>query len=121
MPYSSVWTRLPLAVVASMIGSIVVCCTLASMESTTGPPRSIRPRMGGLSFSSVPRPGARRPACVDVRAAPFGHGRGLALVPGHHVDLIDLHLAFQPHLGSLGDQTAAQLFGHGLHVGRAQA
>ena len=40
-----------------MTGSIVLCCTLASMCRTTGPPRWIRPRIGGLSFSDVPRPG----------------------------------------------------------------
>src|SRR5215207_9486576 len=67
MPYSSVWMRAPFAIVASMIGSIVIGCTLASMCRTTGPPRWIRPRMGGLSFSRVPRPGApaslrRRPS-----------------------------------------------------------
>src|SRR3954468_837349 len=50
-----------------MTGSIVLCCTLASMRRTTGPPRWIRPRTGGLSFSDVPRPGApaslrRRPS-----------------------------------------------------------
>jgi hypothetical protein len=37
-------------------------------------------------------------------------------VAGHDVDLIDLHLACQPHLRSLGDQAAAQLLRHGLHV-----
>src|ERR671914_579916 len=102
MPYSSVWMRAPLATVASMIGWIVVCCTLATICRTTGPPRWIRPRMGGLSFSRVPRP-----ACVDVRAAPFGHGRGLALVAGHHVNLVDLHLTLQPGCWGFGYEAAA--------------
>ena len=35
--------------------------------------------------------------CGGVRAAPLGHCRGLALVPRHDVDLVDLHLALQPH------------------------
>src|SRR5918994_2036600 len=91
----------PLATVASVIGLIVVCCTLASMCRTTWPPRWIRPRMGGLSFSSVPRPGApaslrRRPSrpfwprpragpCARVQAheieAQYPHPQRL-MVPG---------------------------------------
>ena len=35
MSYSSVWARVPLATVASMIGWIVFCYTLASMHMTT--------------------------------------------------------------------------------------
>src|SRR4029453_6478779 len=45
---------------------------------------------------------------------------GWALVAGHDVALVDLHLALQPRLRDPGHQTAAQLFGHGLRVGRAQ-
>src|SRR3954467_15422546 len=119
MSYSSVWTRVPLATAAVMIGWIVICCTLASMRRTTWPPRWIRPRMGGLSFSTCPGP-APRPACDSVRAAPFGHGRGLALVPGHDVDLVDLDLTLQLHGRGVGNQTVAQLLRHGLHVGRVQ-
>src|SRR4028119_314887 len=109
-----------------MTGLIVVCCTLASMRRTTWPPRWIRPRMGGLSLSGVPRPGAaanRRPppprppsrpppagrrarpappSGGGGRAAPFGDRRRLALVPGHDVDLVDLHLALEPHRRGLG-------------------
>ncbi len=51
MLYSSVWTRVLGATAVMMIGLIVACCTLASMRKTTSPPRWIRPRMGGLSFS----------------------------------------------------------------------
>jgi len=70
MLYSSVWTRVPGVTAAMMTGLIVACCTLASMRSTTCPPRWIRPRMGGLSFSSVPRPGA--PASLRQRPSrPF--------------------------------------------------
>src|SRR4028119_2410672 len=111
-----------------MTGLIVVCRTSASMCRTTCPPRWIRPRMGGLSFSSVPRPGAafslrrrpRRPlwpppprgpsppcAWGAGRGAPCGRRRGLALVAGHHVDLVDLHLAFQPYRRDLGGPAAA--------------
>jgi len=93
--------------------------------------------MGGLSFASRPRPPlpfqrlrrrnlgqlrpARLPACGAVQAAPFGHSRRLALVPGHDVDLVDFHLAFERHLWRLGDQAAAQVLRHGLHVRPANA
>src|SRR3982750_4322301 len=94
MPYSSVWTRVSVATAASMIGWIVICCTLASMCRTTGPPRWIRPRMGGLSFSSVPRPGA-----------PAGRGRG----PNRP-------LWRQPGCWGFGREATAQMFRHRLHV-----
>src|SRR3954453_4279838 len=103
-----------------MTGSIVLCGTLASMCMTTGPPRWIRPRTGGLSFSDVPRPGMPLSLRRAVPIAPFGHGRGLALVPGHHVNLVNLHPPLQPGCWSLGHEAAAQLLGHGLSVGRAQ-
>ena len=45
----------------------------------------------------------------------------LALVPGHDVDLVDLHLARQPRRRGLGDQAAPQLFRHGLHIGPDEA
>jgi hypothetical protein len=59
--------RGPLTTIASMIGLIVFCFTLGSMRRTTCPSRWIKPRIGGFSFSSVPRPHAplsrrRRPA-----------------------------------------------------------
>src|SRR3954464_5766569 len=115
MSYSSVWIRVPLATAASMIGWIFFCCTLASMRSTTCPPRWIRPRIGGLSVASVPRPGA--PANQRRRPSrPLGHRRGLALVPGHDVDLVNLPLALQPHGRDLGNQAAAQLLRHGLYI-----
>jgi len=76
--------------------------------------------MGGLSFSNVPRPGAL-PACGTVRAAPFGDFFRLALVPGHDVDLVDLHLALQFHRRSFGNQPGAQLLRHGLHIRSIQA
>src|SRR3954462_4793279 len=52
---------------ASLIGLIVFCFTLGSIRRTTCPSRWIKPRIGGFSFSSVPRPQAllsrrRRPA-----------------------------------------------------------
>src|SRR5690349_19702439 len=58
MSYSSVWTRAPPATVASMTGRIVACRTSASIRRTTSPPRWSRPRTGGLSLASVPRPAA---------------------------------------------------------------
>src|SRR5215207_5681446 len=104
-----------------MTGSIVVCCTLASMCRTTWPPRWIRPRMGGLSFSSVPRPGApaslrrrpSRPVWPRPRAGPCGRPRRRP-----H----DLHLTLQPGCWwGFGHEATAQMLRHGLHVGRAQA
>ena len=137
MLYSSVWTRVPGVTTAVMTGLIVACCTLANMRSTTWPPRWIRPRIGGLSFSNVPRPPlpfqrlrhwnlgqlrpARLPACGTVRAASFGHFFRLAFVPGHDVNLVDLHLALQFYRRHFGDQAAAQLLCHGLHIRDGQA
>jgi len=88
--------------------------------------------MGGLSFSSVPRPPlpfhrlrgrnlgqlrpARLPAYGSARVAPFGYGRRLALVPGHHLNLVDFHLVFERHLRRRADQTTAQVLRHDLHV-----
>jgi hypothetical protein len=42
-------------------------------------------------------------------------------VPGHDVDLVDLDLSLQPHGRSLGDQAAAQLLGHDLHIRPVEA
>src|SRR5215213_8368950 len=98
-----------------MIGWIVAGCTVASTRNTTCPPRSIRPRTG-VCPSPACRGLALPPACGGVQAAPLGHRRGLALVAGHDIDLVDLDLAFQPHGWSLGDQAAAQLLRHGLHI-----
>src|ERR687894_1627611 len=115
MSYSSVWIRVPLATAASMIGWIVFCCTLASMRS---PPA--RRAGSGRGPAACPSPACRvpalPPACGGVRAAPLGYRRGLALVPGHDVDLVDLHFALQTHGRDLGDQAAAQLLRHGLHI-----
>src|SRR3954469_11106871 len=64
-----------------MIGLIVFCFTLGSIRRTTCPSRWIKPRIGGFSFSSVPRPQApfrrrRRPA------RPFFLGRQSLLADG---------------------------------------
>ncbi len=62
--------------------------------------------MGGLSFSSVPRPGA--PASLRRRPnRPPGHRSRLALVPRYDVDLIDLDLTLQSHGRGLGDQAVS--------------
>ena len=42
-------------------------------------------------------------------------------MPGHDVDLVDLHLTLQPHGRGLGNQAAAQLLGHGVHVRPVEA
>src|SRR5215213_9555959 len=101
----------PLATVASMIGLIVVCCTLASMCRTTWPPRWIRPRMGGLSFSGVPRPGApaslrrrpSRPFWPRPRAGPCARPRR------------------RPHRPPPYPPAVLLVLCHGLHVRGVQA
>src|ERR1700726_1132310 len=102
-----------------MIGLIVFCWTLANMWRTTCPPLWINPRMGGFSFSRVPRPGAplrrrHRPAW------PFFGGRRIALVPGDHIDLVDLDDARELHFGGFGDEALPQARGHRLDVVRIQ-
>src|SRR4051812_32080198 len=120
MPSSSVWMSAPLATVAAMIGWIVVCCTLASRCKTLPDLRA----GSGREWVACPSPAcpgpARRPACDGARTAPFGYSRRLALVAGHHVNLIDLHLTLQPGCWDFGHEATAQLFRHRLHVGRAQ-
>src|SRR4051812_16598246 len=120
MPSSSVWMSAPLATVAAMIGWIVVCCTLASRCKTLPDLRA----GSGRGWAACPSPAcpdpARRPASDGARAAPFGYSRRLALVAGHHVNLIDLHLTLQPGCGDFGHEATAQMLRHGLHVGRAQ-
>src|SRR4051794_17801629 len=57
----------------------VACWTLASIRITTWPPRSIMPKIGGFSFSKVPRPPfslLRRPSRPLARTA-----SGLPLCP----------------------------------------
>src|SRR3954449_3928367 len=121
MPYSSVWMSAPLATVAAMIGWIVVCCTLASRCKTLPDLRA----GSGREWVACPSPAcpgpARRPACDGARTAPFGYSRRLALVAGHDVNLIDLHLTLQPGCWDFGHEATAQMFRHGLHVGWAQA
>src|SRR3954471_16736850 len=120
MSYSSVWMRVPLATAPSMTGWVVFCCTLASTRMTPCPPRWIKPRL-----VACPSPACRDPAlppvCDGVQAAPFCDCRRLALVPGHDVDLVDLHLTLQPHGRGFGNQAAAQLLGHGVHVRPVEA
>ena len=41
-------------------------------------------------------------------------------MPGYDIDLVDLHLALEPHRRDLGDQAGAELLGHELHVGLVQ-
>jgi hypothetical protein len=41
-------------------------------------------------------------------------------VPGCDVDLVDLHLALEPHRRRPGDQAGAELLGHELRVGLVQ-
>ena len=73
------------------------------------------PRIGGFSFSSVPRPGApfnllRRPCGL------FFDGGGIALLTGDDINLVDLDLARQDDRRSFGGQPFAQLRRHLLHV-----
>src|SRR5919205_1172699 len=120
MSYSSVWISVPGATAWVMSGLIVACRTLGSMCRITAPPRWIRPRTGGFSFASVPRPGA--PGSLRRRPGrPFFDLAWLALVPGHDVDFIDLGGAFQLHDGSTCHQPLAKLLGHRLHLRGIQA
>src|SRR5215212_12142202 len=106
----------PLAIVASMksAGS----WSAARWPACAGPPdHRAGSNRGWVACLSLACPGpARRPACDGARTAPFGHGRRLALVPGHDVDLIDLHGTLQPCCWGFGDEAAAQMLRHGLHV-----
>src|SRR4051794_11764089 len=77
MSSASVCTSAPFATVASITGRIVTCRTSGSIRGTISPPRCRRPRIGGLSFASVPRPGAplsrrRRPGRPFLRPRPAG-------------------------------------------------
>src|SRR3954470_12150143 len=96
-----------------MIGLIVFCFTLGSMRRTTWPSRWIKPRIGGFSFSSVPRllsgVGAARP---DL----FLDGRRVALVTGDNVDFVGLDRAVQRRLGNFGNQTFAKMRRHVVDV-----
>src|SRR3954468_2906324 len=117
MLYSSVSIIVPLTTTVVMIGLIVFCFTLGSIRRTTWPSRWIKPRIGGFSFSSVPRPQVplsrrRRPA------RPF-FGR-VALVSGDDIDLVGLDRAFQRRLGDLGNQTSAKMRRHIVIVVQAQ-
>ena len=76
--------------------------------------------MGGCP-SPACRVLARLPICGTARAAPFGHLVRLAFVPGHDVDLVDLHLALQFYRRRFGDQPAAQLLRHRLRIRSIQA
>lgn len=58
MLYSSVKTVVPGTIVDMMSGAIVTCWTLGNIWMTTSPERWIMPKIGGFSFSSVPRPRA---------------------------------------------------------------
>ena len=98
MSYSSVWTTAPGAMVFLTSGPIVFCLTSASIRMTTSPVRWIMPKTGGFSFASVPRP---EPPSDGVAGpvALFPDGLRMALVTGHHVDLVALDLAAELRLG----------------------
>ena len=56
--YSSPMIRFPLLPYLSSL--LVVCCTFSIIQMTTTPPRSIIPKIGGLSFAAPPQPRVRR-------------------------------------------------------------
>ncbi len=95
MTYSSVYTNVSGAMVDMMSGFdfIVACFIFASRGMTTRPLRWIIQKMGGFSFSRVPRPrvplkGSFRPLCP---LRPFFHGfrdhYGMGLCTLHHTPL----------------------------------
>src|SRR3954469_21192598 len=58
---------------------------------------------------------------VAPAVAPLGpHRLGIALVPGDDVELVELDVAAQDHLGCLRHDAVAQHLGHGLGVALAQ-
>src|SRR5687768_6808153 len=82
-----------------------------SIRITTS--RSIMPKIGGFSFSKVPRPP------FTLLRRPFGpHRLGIALVPSDNVELVELNVAAQDHLGCLRHDAVTQH--HGLGVALAQ-
>src|SRR3954468_19628853 len=120
-----------------MIGPIALLWTLASIRSTTRPPRWIRPRIGGLSFASVPRPGApasrrRRPSRPLLRSRPAGpcdrprrrpprpppfwRRGGPPLGPGRALALVALAPPFRRRRRGPARRAEPQLLGHELHV-----
>src|SRR3954470_11274409 len=107
MSYSSVCTSAPFATVASITGRIVTCRTSGSIRRTISPPRCRRPRIGGLSFASVPRPGAPSAAGGGPAALFCDRGR-LALVAGDDVDLVALDRALQPRRREPGGEPLPQ-------------
>src|SRR3954467_6060899 len=120
MSYSSVWSSVPGATACVMIGLMVACRTVGNICRLTAPPRWIRPRTGGFSFSSVPRPGA--PGSLRRRPGrPFFDLAWLALMPGDTINLIDLGSAFPLRDRRPSEQTLAKLLGHRLHVRGIQA
>ena len=87
--YSSVSTKVPGRIVASIRGRIAVWRTSSSIWMTTWPPRRIMPKIGGFSLASVPRPRAplrrlRRPF------RRFFYCRGVSFVTRNDVNLITL-------------------------------
>jgi len=74
MLYSSVKTVVSGRIVDRINGSMVACLTFSNIRMTTSPERWIMPKMGGFSFSNVPRPRApfkrlRRPFRPFFRTA----------------------------------------------------
>src|SRR5512144_284683 len=115
MSYSSVYTCGLGLIVARINGAIVLCWTFSSMRMTTSPPRWSIPKIGGFSFSKVPRPGA--PLSRRLRPLrPLFDCLGLALVAGHDIHFIALDLSGQARLRRAGYDTRAQRLGHRLYV-----
>src|SRR5215213_6204001 len=69
------------------------------------------PKIGGFSFSRVPRPGApfnrrRRPS------RPFFYGLGMALMSRYDIDFVTFDLAREGHGGPAIDDPLTQLLDH---------
>src|SRR3954453_1360203 len=115
MSYSSVWIRVPLAMVFSMMGWIVACWTL---PASGGRP----PHRAGSGPGSVvsPSPGCRDQgrlsADAAARTAPFFDFGRLTLVTGDNIDFVNLRLSAQGGGRSPGDNSVAQPFGHLLCI-----
>ena len=115
MSYSSVSTNVPGKIVCSISGRIVTWRTFSNICMATWPPRWIIPKMGGFSFSSVPRPRAplsrfRRP----LRR--FFYRRGVSLMTRHDIDFVTLDGILEDRRGLTLNHPVSKLIGHTLHI-----
>nr|WP_245536707.1 hypothetical protein [Thiothrix nivea] len=86
---------MPAATVSTINGLIVVCFTFASIRITTSPERWIMPKMGGLSFSSVPTPRRTFQGAAATFTPSIRDGFGVSLVSSLDINLIKFNIPKQ--------------------------